>query len=98
MVRSDREWPCQSLLLEHGVDGEDDHNIVEDYDDDHVDKTNHSNLFKYQVVADNIKGIFLLETHVILSSKMSRSIDMNNLQRCPPCTAIQTLRVRDLRR
>ena len=57
MVRSDREWPCESLLLEHGVDGEDDYNIADDYDDDHV-KTNHSDLYKYQVVADNIKGIF----------------------------------------
>ena len=49
VVRSDREWACESLLLEHGVDGEDDYNIVDDYDDDHVGKTNYGNVDKYQL-------------------------------------------------
>ena len=46
VVRSDREWVCESLLLEQDVDGEDDYNIVDDYNDDHVDKTKHGNLDK----------------------------------------------------
>ena len=49
VVRSDREWPCESLLLEQDVDGEDDYNIVDDYDDDHVDKTNYGNVDKYHL-------------------------------------------------
>ena len=59
VVRSDRECACESLLLKHGVDlehggdGEDDYNIADAYDDDHVDTTNHGNLDKYQLVADN---------------------------------------------
>ena len=64
VVRSGREWAGEGLLLEHGVDGEDDYNIVDDYDDDHVDKTHHDNLEK--LVADNFCQL--------VSSKMSRGI------------------------
>ena len=49
VVRGHREWAGESLLLDHGVDGEDDYNIVDDYDDDHVDKTNYGNVDKYQL-------------------------------------------------
>ena len=46
VVRGHREWAGESLLLDYGVDGEDDYNIVDDYNDDHVDKTKHGNLDK----------------------------------------------------